>query len=76
MGHKLQGCRGNYFDSHDLDALEREYMKANFGRHVAKREVTVLRDQLERYEKGMKVLNLLSDPEVAPKFERWLERLK
>ncbi len=47
MGHKLQGSRGNYFDHHDLETLEREYMKANFGRHAPRSEVALLREQVE-----------------------------
>lgn len=30
MGHRLQGSRENYFDSHDLDEIARKYMQADF----------------------------------------------
>ncbi|UCH32218.1 MAG: hypothetical protein JSV05_02180 [Candidatus Bathyarchaeota archaeon] len=65
IGHKLPGSRGNYFDYHDLDTLEKEYMKADFGRSVAKREVTILRDQLREYEKAMPIYKLLQKPGMA-----------
>lgn len=32
MGHKLPGSRGNYFDLHDVDEIERKYAKCNFSR--------------------------------------------
>jgi site-specific recombinase XerD len=32
MGHKLPGSRGNYFDLHDIDEIERKYLRCNFSR--------------------------------------------
>ena len=68
MGHKLRGSRGNYFDYHDLETLEREYMRANFGRYVAKSELSVLREvnvglekRVEDLEKAMRDAHLLRE---------------
>jgi integrase len=32
MGHKLPGSRGSYFDYHDVDEVERKYMRIDFSR--------------------------------------------
>jgi hypothetical protein len=32
MGHKLPGSRGSYFDAHDVDEIEKKYLKCNFSR--------------------------------------------
>jgi integrase len=32
MGHKLPGSRGSYFDYHDIDEVERKYMRLDFSR--------------------------------------------
>ena len=69
MGHKLQGSRDNYFDHHDLTTLEYEYMRADFGRGVAKREVTILREQMKEYEQALETQRLLAQPQVL----EWLQ---
>lgn len=34
MGHKLPGSRGNYFDFHDVDEIEKKYKSCNFSREA------------------------------------------
>lgn len=46
MGHKLPGARGNYFDMHDIDEIERKYTQCNFSREVPSSRVEALEREL------------------------------
>jgi len=47
MGHLLRGSRENYFDRHDIEKLEQEYMKIDFSREMAGTEKQALKAKIE-----------------------------
>jgi len=61
MGHKLPGSRGNYFDFHDVDEIERKYLSCNFSREVKTSEDTTAISDLRRELDTLKDSWLISE---------------
>jgi integrase/recombinase XerD len=47
MGHVLRGSRQSYYDSKDVETIQKEYQRCSFAREVPKSEVSKLKEQLE-----------------------------
>jgi len=85
MGHKLPGSRGNYFDFHDVDEIEKKYKSCNFSREaetsaikIEERVEEIEAEYREKYEELRKKLEqkLEEEPEWMKEFRQGMKTLE
>jgi integrase len=81
MGHKLPGSRGNYFDFHDVDEIEKKYKTCNFSREaetsaikIEERVEEIEAEYREKYEGLRKKLE--EEPEWMGEFRESMKELR